>query len=219
MTSDDKPKVLRDTDDQARQQARELITTARFAAIAVIDPETGYPNSSRVLTATDGASRPVILVSRLAAHTKALLETMRCSLLFGEPGKGDPLAWPRISVQCDAVPVGGDDPERAHLRARFLRRHPKAALYVDFPDFLFFRLHAVSASLNGGFGRAYALGKPDFELPQGLAPLDLLSESALAKMAESQSVIPSGSRLAAIEPGYIVIESEREMRIFEWPSI
>ena len=216
MSTDDKPKVLRDTDEQARDQARELIITARFAAMAVIDPETGYPNSSRVLTATDAASLPVVLASRLAAHTKALLQSPRCSLLFGEPGKGDPLAWPRISLQCDAHPITADDPERPHLRARFLRRHPKAALYVDFPDFLFFRLNPVSASLNGGFGRAYALTGEDFRLPGGLSPLTWEEENRLAAEAESQGLIPAGLRLAAIEPDCVIAENKVGMQRLQW---
>lgn len=206
MSEDDKPKTLRDTDDDARSQARELIITARFAAIAVIDPQTGYPSSSRVLTATDGASRPVILVSRLAAHTKALLAAPQCSLLFGEPGKGDPLAWPRISLQCDALAIAPDDPERPHLRARFLRRHPKASLYIDFPDFLFFRLRPVAASLNGGFGRAYALGPCDLELKKGLTALSPEDENHLVSEAESRGLIHSEYRLASVEPGCIVTE-------------
>lgn len=216
MSTEDKPKVLRDTDEQARDQARQLIVTARFAAMAVIDPETGYPNSSRVLTATDGASLPVILVSRLAAHTNALLGSPRCSLLFGEPGKGDPLAWPRISVQCDAQPVVADDLDRQHLRARFLRRHPKAALYVDFPDFLLFRLSPVAASLNGGFGRAYALLREDFGLPDGLSPLSHEQENHLAEEAESRGLIPDGHRLAAIEPGGLVTENKAGRQQLEW---
>lgn len=216
MSTDDKPKVLRETDEQARDQARELIVTARFAAMAVIDPQTGYPNSSRVLTATDPASLPVVLVSRLAAHTKALLESPRCSLLFGEPGKGDPLAWPRISLQCDARPVATDDPDRPHLRARFLRRHPKASLYVDFPDFLFFRLNPVAASLNGGFGRAYALTGKDFSLPDGLSPLSWEEENHRVSEAESLGLIPSGLRLAAIEPDCFIAENKAGMQRIEW---
>lgn len=216
MSQNDKPKVLRDTDDEARNQARELIFTARFAAIAVIDPESGYPNSSRVLTATDGASQPVILASRLAAHTKALLAMPRCSLLFGEPGKGDPLAWPRISLQCDAFAVALDDLERPHLRARFLRRHPKAALYVDFPDFLFFRLSPVAASLNGGFGRAYALTRQDFRLPDGLTALTIEKEEQLALHAESAALIPPGFRIAAIEPECLIVEDKTRTRRIDW---
>lgn len=213
MSDEKKPSVLRATDDPARLQAREMIVTARFAALAVIDPDTGYPNSSRVLIATDGASRPVILASRLASHTKALLASSRASLLLGEPGKGDPLAWPRISLQCDAVPVDPEDPERPHLRTRFLRRHPKAALYIDFPDFLFFRLRPLAASLNGGFGRAFALGPDDFNLPDGHSPLSSSQEDDIAAEIESQGTAGCPGRLAALEPGYAVFEAKGEMRL------
>lgn len=216
--SEDKPKILRDTDDEARLQARQLILSARFAAIAVIDPVTGYPNASRVLLATDGAGVPVILASRLAAHTQALLASPRCSLLVGEPGKGDPLAWPRISLQCDALAIAPVDPERAYLRARFLRRQPKAALYVDFPDFLFFRVVPVAASLNGGFGRAFALTASDLALPSHLTPLTENEEEQVVQSLDSPAIIPGGFRLAAIDRTCLVLESKDEQRLIDWPS-
>ena len=207
--SGDKPKILRDTDDAAR----ELLLTARFGAIAVIDPHTGYPNSSRVLTATDGAGLPVILASRLAAHTKALLASPRCSLLIGEPGKGDPLAWPRISLQCDAEQIGSDNPEREHLRARFLRRHPKASLYIDFPDFMFFRLVPASASLNGGFGKAYALTPDDLGPPSGFAALTHEEENRLVAEVESRGLQPAGFRLGIVASTCLIYESRDKKKV------
>ena len=157
----DKPSVIRETDEDARNQARALMHTAAHAALAVIDPETGFPSISRVLIASDADGVPVILVSGLAAHTRALLKDPRASALFGEPGKGDPLAHPRLTVRCSAERV--ERPSDAHdrIRVRFLKRHPKAKLYIDFPDFCFFRLIPLDASLNGGFGRAYILSSED----------------------------------------------------------
>ncbi|MGK6312505.1 HugZ family protein [Neorhizobium sp. DT-125] len=157
----DKPKVLRDTDDEARRLARTLVRGVRYMALAVLDPETGFPSVSRALTGTDVDGVPVILVSGLSGHTKGLVADPRCSLLAGEPGKGDPLAHPRITVQCLAESVARDTPEHARIRRRFLHRHPKAALYADFGDFRFFRITPQSASLNGGFGRAYLLSGDD----------------------------------------------------------
>jgi putative heme iron utilization protein len=61
--------------------------------------------------------------------------------------------------------VERDSATHARLRFRFLARHPKSQLYIDFPDFRFFRLVPERASLNGGFGRAYHLGKEDFLIP------------------------------------------------------
>lgn len=157
----DKSSVLRETDEDARRQARILLRSARHAALAVLDPETGFPTVSRVLTGTDIDGVPVILVSGLSAHTKALSKDPRASALFGEPGKGDPLAHPRLSVQCRAERVDRGSPLHERIRARFLARHPKAKLYVDFPDFCFFRLMPLAASLNGGFGKAYVLPGED----------------------------------------------------------
>lgn len=157
----DKPSVIRETDEDARNQARILIGTAAHAALAVIDPETGFPSVSRVLTATDADGVPVILVSGLASHTKALLKDPRASALFGEPGKGDPLAHPRLTLRCKAERVDRQSDAHDRIREIFLERHPKAKLYIDFPDFCFFRLIPLDASLNGGFGRAYILSSED----------------------------------------------------------
>ncbi len=159
--SEKKKDVLRETDDEARALARKLVRAARYASIAVLDAETGHPNASRVLTGTDVDGVPVILISALAPHMAALRADPRASLLFGEVGKGDPLAHARITVQCRASEVARDGDDRVRIRQRFVTRHPKAKLYVDFPDFAFFRLEPVSASLNGGFGRAYAVTAED----------------------------------------------------------
>ncbi|QEE44586.1 HugZ family protein [Rhizobium sp. WL3] len=162
----DKPQVIRDTDDDARRQARILLRGARFAAIGVLDPETGFPFVSRVLLGMDHDGAAVILVSGLSAHTTALLADARASLLTGEPAKGDPLAHPRLTLQCTAESVERDSETHLRLRTRFLARHPKSQLYIDFPDFRFFRLRPERASLNGGFGRAYHLSSNDFFIPK-----------------------------------------------------
>lgn len=190
----DKPKVIRDTDDQARHQARTLLRGARFAAIGVIDPETDFPSVSRVLIATDIDGVPVILVSDLSAHTKALSHDPRCSLLTGEPAKGDPLAHPRLTVQCLAEPVDQESDIHKRLRGRFLARHPKTQLYIDFSDFRFVRLVPQRAALNAGFGRAYALEAKDLEIEEG--PYEFLgSEDDL--MRELGGLFPDlASRIA-----------------------
>lgn len=149
------PSVIRPTDEQSLALARRLVREARYAALSVIEPGTGHPFASRVLTGTDVDGVPVILASMLATHMKAILADPRSALLFGEPGRGDPLAWPRITVRCAAEMVEHDSESDSRIRARFLRRHPKAKLYASFRDFAFFRLVPKSASLNGGFGRAY----------------------------------------------------------------
>jgi putative heme iron utilization protein len=160
---------LRPTDDEARRLARRLLDGAAHGALAVLEPASGYPMASRAAVTLDRDGLPLLLLSTLSAHTAALAADPRCSLLVGEPGGGDPLAHPRLSVAGHARPIGRADPAHADARERWLAKHPKAALYVDFGDFGFWRLEPVGASLNGGFGRAYRL-----------APADLRREDAPA---------------------------------------
>ncbi|MGL4976211.1 MAG: HugZ family protein [Bosea sp. (in: a-proteobacteria)] len=159
---------IRTTDPEARLLARALLRGALAGSLATLDGA-GRPFCSLVSVATDVDGTPIILVSRLSGHTKHLLADTRASLLLARTGKGDPLAHPRITLDVETEAVARDSTLDARLRERFLNRHPKAALYADFPDFLFFALHIRSASLNGGFGRAYQLG-----------PADLLADAAVS---------------------------------------
>lgn len=149
--------VLREVDADAIELARTLLRTSTHGALAVLNAETAAPAVSRVGVCADVDGGPFILTSRLAPHTCAILKDARCALLLGEPGKGDPLPHPRISIDCLAREVDRESPEHERLRARYLGQQPKARLYADLGDFRFFRLEPISASLNGGFGKAYAL--------------------------------------------------------------
>jgi putative heme iron utilization protein len=149
--------VLREVDAEAIRLARTLLRTSRHGALAVLGAETGGPGISRVGVSTDIDGTPIILISRLAPHTAAILNDGRCALLLGEPGKGDPLARARISIDCIATEVDRESPEHVRLRTRYLNHQPKAKLYADLGDFRFFRLEPTAASLNAGFGKAYAL--------------------------------------------------------------
>ena len=173
---------LRPVDDEARALAKSLIRTARHGALAVLDARTGQPHVSRVGVATSQSGAPVILISQLSPHFAALEAHMSASILLGEPGKGDPLAHPRITVAVTARKVT-DEEERALMRARYLARHPKAELYVDFADFAFWLLEPQAASLNGGYGKAYEMEAGDVTSP--LAPgLDASERGAVDHMNE-----------------------------------
>jgi hypothetical protein len=153
---------IRPTDDDARALARGLLADARYAALAVLHPDTGAPFVSRVALgqAPDGA--PVTLISTLSLHTRALQADPRAAILVGEPGpKGDPLTHPRLTVQGRACFIDRADPTHAEIRERYLADHPKSKLYVDFADFSFVVFEVEGAALNGGFGKAYNLTPED----------------------------------------------------------
>lgn len=157
---------IRPTDDGARTMARDLIAGARIAALAVIDPDSGAPYVSRIAFGLGAKGAWLTLVSDLSAHTKALRSSPRAGLLLGEaPDKGDPLAFPRLSVRADARFVPHGTEEHLNHREAWLKHHPKSQLYVDFADFSFVSFVPFGADLNGGFGKAYHLTPDDLHRP------------------------------------------------------
>lgn len=159
---DEKKKdVIRETDAEACRLAKTLVRSARFAALAFNEKGTGVPMISRIGIATDLDGTPITLISGLSAHTQALDADPRCALLVGEPGKGDAMAHPRISLACRARRIERGTPEHERIARRYLNRNPKAKLYAGLGDFAFFRMELERASMNGGFGKAYLLDRND----------------------------------------------------------
>lgn len=206
-----KKDVLQQVDGEARRLAKGLVRSARFAALATLDPFDGSPSVSRVSLATTMAGAPGFLISGLSGHFANLSADPRCSLLVGEPGKGDPLAHPRMTLigRAERLPHGA---MRDHLKARYLMRHPKAALYADFPDFAFWHFTTTRASLNGGFGKAYALAPSDLatdltgldELlaaePGAVAHMNADHADAVNRYADKAGGEKDGWRLACLDP-------------------
>ena len=153
---------IRESTQEAIALARGLVSKAKFGALAFADPQTGAPSVSRVAVATDERGTPILLISDLSRHTQALKLDPRCALMTGEPGKGDPLAHPRVTLACVAQKLAREGAEFDNLSARFLAHQPKTAVYIGFADFSFFRLEVQSAALNGGFGKAFNLTAADF---------------------------------------------------------
>ncbi|WP_425100388.1 HugZ family protein [Tropicibacter sp. S64] len=155
---------IRPTDDEARALARDLMTTARFGALAVLDPSTGAPLVSRIAVVPGPDGLPLALVSDLASHTQALKANPLCSLMVGEPkAKGDPLTHPRLSLQGTARFIHHGDPDHAALATHYLVRQPKAKLYIGFADFALMRIDPNGAFLIGGFGKAFHLTPDDLK--------------------------------------------------------
>lgn len=133
-------------EDAARSAAR-LLDEARMAALGTLGAG-GHPLVSLVAVATLATGAPLLLLSRLALHTKNLAADPRASLLLRDEAAADPMAEARVTLIGAMTPLA--DPS---ARARFLARHPEASLYVDFTDFGFYTLTIESAHLVAGFGR------------------------------------------------------------------
>mgnify|MGYP003343331455 FL=1 len=157
------------------------------AALATVLPEAGgdgtaWPYASLVLVALDHGLAPILLLSDLAEHSKAISADARVSLLFdGTAGLDAPLTGPRVTLVGRAAPA--DDLE---ARRRFLARHPDAAMYAGFRDFRFYRVTPERAHLVGGFGKIHWLERDALRGPP-LAGLAEAEEGIVAHMNEDHA--------------------------------
>jgi putative heme iron utilization protein len=126
--------------------------------LATLMPGSGDPYCSLVNIASHPDGSPILLLSRLAVHTKNILADSRVSLMLDERAEGDPLEGARIMLAGRAEEASG---EAANiLRRRYLSAHPSAEAFVGFKDFSFFRVAPSGTHLVAGFGRIVDL-KPE----------------------------------------------------------
>jgi hypothetical protein len=145
-------------DFDAARLARSLLRRSRQGALATLTPGSGDPYCSLVNVASHPDGSPILLISRLALHTRNLLGDARLSLMLDERVEGDPLEGSRIMLAGLAEQASGDDV--AILRRRYLNAHPSSEVFVDFKDFSFFGIRPTGAHLVAGFGRIVDL-KPE----------------------------------------------------------
>jgi heme iron utilization protein len=143
-------------DFDPRFAAKKLLREARSGALATLMPGSGDPYCSLVNVASAPDGSPLLLLSRLAVHTRNLLADPRISLMLDERKEGDPLEGARVMLMGTAVAT--DD---ANDRRRYLARHPEAAGFAGFADFGFYRMALGTAHLVAGFGRIVDLKSPD----------------------------------------------------------
>jgi putative heme iron utilization protein len=165
-------------DFDAGRLARSLLRRSRQGALATLMAGSGDPYCSLVNIASHPDGSPILLISRLALHTRNILADARVSLMLDERAEGDPLEGARIMLAGRAEEAGAD--ELAIVRRRYLNAHPSAEAFVDFKDFAFFRIRPSGTHLVAGFGRIVDLRPERF--------LTDISDAAALLEAEQDAV-------------------------------
>jgi putative heme iron utilization protein len=145
-------------DFEAAKLTRSLLRRSRQGALATLMAGSGDPYCSLVNVASHPDGSPILLISRLALHTRNILGDSRISLMLDERAEGDPLEGSRIMLAGRAEEATGD--AAAILRRRYINAHPSAEAFVKFKDFSFFQIRPAGAHLVAGFGRIVDL-KPE----------------------------------------------------------
>jgi heme iron utilization protein len=182
--------------------ARSLLRRSRQGALATLVPGSGDPYCSLVNLASHPDGSPILLISRLALHTRNILADSRVCLMLDERAEGDPLEGARIMLAGRAEQAA--DGEVVGLNRRYLAAHPSAEAFVGFQDFSFFRIKPSGAHLVAGFGRIVDLEPRQFLTDlSGAEALLQAEQGAIDHMnADHREAINLyATRLLGAEPG------------------
>src|SRR5262245_4049533 len=135
-------------DFDPKTTAKKLMREARSGALATLMPRSRDPYCSLVNVATAAAGAPLLLISKVAVHTKKILADARVSLMLDERKEGNPLQGARVMLMGTAA-VTQDEV----ARRRYLARQPDAEAFAGFGDFSFYEIRLKGAHLVAGFGR------------------------------------------------------------------
>lgn len=104
-------------------------------------------------------------VSRLAWHTRDMLQDARVALSVAEAddGRADPFTLARVTIRGEAAQVSAGHASFAALKAAWLARFPEQAINFELADFSFWRIAARDARFVAGFGRIHNLSAAELQ--------------------------------------------------------
>jgi heme oxygenase (biliverdin-IX-beta and delta-forming) len=218
--------MIPDTAFDARLSAKKLLREGRSGALATLMAGTGDPYCSLVNVATAIDGSPLLLLSRLALHTKNILADGRVSLMLDERKPGDPLEGARVMLMGTIAATG--DPA---ARAGYLRRQPEAEMFAGFTDFAVYRIALTRAHLVAGFGRIVDLKPADVLTdvsdaqalieaePDAIAPMNADHAEACRLYATKLLGGPDGDwRCVGIDPEGIELQDGRMALRLHFPQ-
>lgn len=116
----------------------------------------GFPFGSVVPYCLNEDGWPLILISRIAQHTRNLKADPRCSLLVSERGAEDVQVNGRLTLMAEAQQLG-EAAEIERAARRYYRYFPDARDYHRVHDFDFWILRPQRWRYIGGFGAIHWL--------------------------------------------------------------
>ncbi len=146
------------------QDARRWLRAHRHGLLSTHSQAvTGYPFGSVVPYVLDHEACPVMLISRLAEHTKNLAADPRVSLLIHQNNEGgeDVQAQARVTLLGKAELVA----DSLTMEPRYERYFPATAGYRTQLDFEFWRIVPVTLRAIAGFAKVHWVSREAYAPP------------------------------------------------------
>jgi len=125
------------------------------------DKAAGFPFGSMVRFVIGDSSEnkglPILLLSRIAEHSKHIAQQNKVSLLVSGEVNDDIQQTSRLTLLGEMEKVHADDPKIQQDGEKYFQQFPEAREYFQLLDFDFYRLKVQKKRYVAGFGRAHWL--------------------------------------------------------------
>jgi putative heme iron utilization protein len=154
----------------------------------------GFPYPTALPFAPTARHAPMILISRLAEHTRNLQADSRAGFLVSHASGGRVLEGQRLTLLGTFAPAAQE--EHPALTRRYLRYHPDAERYLELGDFAFWVMSPERMRFIGGFG---AMGWLEGGEIDSLEPLEEAEELALCAFADGYPGRPASIEILGVD--------------------
>jgi len=132
-------------------QARGMLQAQTFGVLSSHSAKLpGYPHTSVLPYLVDTHGRILILISRLAQHTRNIKKNPKVSLFVMADVDGDVQSKSRLTISCDALELAAQQVEA--VASAYYARFPHSFGYHNQLDFEFYELHIQEVGYIAGFG-------------------------------------------------------------------
>ena len=134
-------------------EAVKLLRTSNEGVLTTIsDKFEGYPFGSFITYITDRDRSVIIFASNLAEHTTNIKKNSKsCFTIFSIKDHENKQDNPRMSLLGDFNKV--EDSRREELKQKLKKHLPESDLYLELPDFNFYKMSVTNVRWIGGFGK------------------------------------------------------------------
>ncbi len=140
-------------------QSHGMLST--FADCDSEDKAAGFPFGSMVRfivgESSENNTLPILLLSRIAEHSKHIAQQNKVSLLVSADIGDDMQQTARLTLLGEMEKVHADDPSIQQDGEKYFQQFPEAREYFQLLDFDFYRLKITKRRYVAGFGRAHWL--------------------------------------------------------------
>jgi putative heme iron utilization protein len=159
--------------DELEREVNRLIASQEIAMLSTYAEESrdsdikeysaaGFPFGSIVRyivgQSDEYAGMPIVMLSRIAEHSKHICQNNNVSLLVSDQEThSDVQQTARLTILGSMIKLDADNPALQHDRELYFNKFPETRNYFQLLDFDFYYLHIEKKRYVAGFGRAHWL--------------------------------------------------------------